>query len=451
MQISKQLFTIGALLFVQAFGHAQTKETRYLSLQEVWEIARARNYEIELAEIAIEQAKGKDLESLSGFFPNISISENYLKSNDPVTVFALKLKQGAFTQQDFALPALNQPAAQDNFTTLVQIKQPLFNLDARYGKSAAGWNVKAKRASAKRARETIFLHVSKAYYGLILAREKFSAIKKAQRSAQLHRNNAKAIFEQGMINKADYLAAEVRLAELKEQQIIARNQIDNAGDALKFLVGLGEENEIMPTDSLGAPVSSASQSNQAATTASRSDLRAMKAGARAANNNQAMQYSSWAPRLNAFGAVEWNASQAFQKDADNWMFGLQLEWNLFEGFGKWGRAKQASAQKQSAELQYRHAVEKAKMEIRIAGRAIHSTQERIIAAQYAVDQADESLRIIEERFNQGLEKTSDLLDKEVALTHARLRHLQAKFDFNVALIELDYTKGAMDIQMEKRK
>ncbi len=429
------LFLAGSSLYGQD-GHV-----RALALQEALKLARQHSYAIQMARSQVEQAKGRSLESLSGFLPHVSLSENYVRSNDPVTVFGLKLKQGVFSQQDFSLSSLNHPDAFDNFSTTFQVQQPVLNLDAIYGKSAASLGVAARKAAARRVEETILLNVKKAYFGLVLATEKLRAIEDALRSARRHRDDAKAAFQQGLVNQADYLGAEVRLSELEEQRITASHEIANASDALKFLMGIEDEARIVPTDTLSVPDSLPAATSLASLGSTRADLQAIAFQKKAANRNLWMKRSSWVPRLNAFGAVEWNASQAFSKDASNWAVGFQLKWQLFEGFGKFGRAKQAAARHEQAEVQYRQAEEKARMEVRRARRALQAARQRLEVARSAVDQARESLRIVEARFAQGLEKTSDLLDKEVALTNAKLRLLKAKYDVTISASELNYALG----------
>ncbi len=440
MKYIKLIFLLFTFL-TAGFTFARNGKILPLSLEKALEMAQKQSYQIQIARSQVSQAKGQNLEAWSGFMPRISISENYMKSNDPVTVFGLKLKQGVFSEVDFNLSALNNPDAFDNFTTTFQMQQPLLNFDAIYGKSAAKLGVQARAEALNRTEEMVVLQVKKAYYGLILTRGNLTAIEGAVESATVHRDDAKAAFEEGLINQADYLAAEVRLAELQEQRISAGDQVANASDGLKFVMGIEEESFIVPTDSLEVPSQMQFEEYGQEQVKTRSDLRALQLQSRAARRNVWMKRSNWIPRLNAFGAIEWNASEAFRKDASNWVVGLQLQWRLFDGLGNFGRTKQAAAQAEEVAVQYRQAEEKAKMEIRQAQRTVQTAKQRIQVAQAAVKQASESLRIVEERFREGLEKTSDLLDKEVTLTNTRLRLLKARHDYAVAASVLQFALG----------
>lgn len=428
------------VVFSATAAWAQNGDVRMLTLEEALDIAKSQAFQVRMAQGELQKAKGQNLESWSGFLPHLAISENYIKSTDPVTAFSIKLKQGIFTQEDFSLSALNNPDAIDNFTTAFQIQQPILNFDAIYGKSAARMGVKARKAALVRTQEAIALEVKKAYFGLILARENLQAIEEAVQSAQSHRDDAKAALEQGLINEADYLAAEVRLGELKEQRITADHQITNASDGLKFVMGIQDEALIVPADSLRVSKKTLPEADTQNIT-SRSDLQALQFKSTAARRNVWMKRSNWVPRLNGFGGIEWNAGRAFREDASSWAFGVQLEWKFFNGLANFGKSKQASAEAEVAAIEYRQAEERAKLEVRKARRAVQAAQQRIEVARTAVAQASESHRITAERFKEGLVKTSDLLDKEVALTNVKLCYLKARHDHAVAVSELEFATG----------
>lgn len=446
--IPKKIILFILLSFTATTAFSQEENVKPVSLEEALSIAKENAYQLRAARSKVEQMKGKNLEAWSGFLPHVSISENYMNSNDPVNVFMMKLKQGVFTEQDFDVSALNNPDDIENFTTSFQIQQPILNFDALFGKAAVAAGIKASKAGAKRTEQAIFLQVHKTYYGLILANENVNAINEAIRSAEAHRNNARSAHEQGLINQADYLGAEVRLAELTEQGITTEHQAANASDMLKLVIGLETPEVILPTDSFskGQPEIKSGESVE-----NRQDLLALKFQQKAASRALAMQRSSFLPRLNGFGSIEWNATEAFKKDASSWAVGLQLQWNIFQGFGNWGRSKQASAEKHQTEIKYEEAEATAKWEIKKAQRALQSANKRIQVAETAVTQAQESLHIVETRFEQGLEKTSDLLDKEVMLTNAKLRLLKARFDLIISKSELQFALGNEPFDAIQRK
>ncbi len=433
------------LLLIMSFAAAtyagETSE-RPLSLAEALEIGQQQGYAVLIARAQLSEAKGQSLEAWSGFLPRLTLSETYIKTNEPVSVFGLKLKQGVFSQQDFALPALNNPAKFENYTGLAKLEVPLLNLDAVFGKAAAVKMVSARKAGLKRAGQVLTHYIRAAYYGLLLSRQNLQAIRAAVASAETHRDNARAAYQEGLISRADFLAAEVRLAELLEQEIMAGNQVHQVNDGLKLLLGVADAVVFVPTDSMTVPMVSIDSENPFIALGERADLAAFRFQEQAARRNLWAVRGRWMPRVNAFGLREWNGAEAFRDNSNNWTVGVQLSWNVFDGFGHWGRSKQAAAKLSQVRYQHSQARQQAENEVAAAMRNIRAARQRIKVAEGAVQQARESLNIVEARFREGLEKTSELLDKEVMFTNAKLRLLKAVHDYNLALSEYELASGA---------
>lgn len=108
---------------------------RRLSLDEALGLAGSNSYQILAARSAAAESRAQDLEAWRAYLPEIVVSERAVRSNDPVAVFGTKLRQGIFGASDFAVSRLNDPDRIDNFSTAVDVRQPLFNLDAMIGKA----------------------------------------------------------------------------------------------------------------------------------------------------------------------------------------------------------------------------------------------------------------------------------------------------------------------------
>lgn len=441
------LLVIGASLMNGTPLHSEQKYK--LSLEQAIKTGLTSGYQIRLAQEALSMAQAKNLEAWNGFLPSITFSESFMKSTDPVTVFGLKLKQGVFTQQDFSLSSLNNPDVFENYSTQIKLELPILNVDAFYHKSAMSASVHAQKANLERTRQSVVFQIKAAYYGLILAYQNLQAVKDALRVAQIHRDEAKLALEQGLLTRADYLLTEVRVQELKEEALIAENNIRDASDQFKFLIGMQEKGLIEPTDSLVAPGTSPLNFSEGVNPALRADVQALHFQQVAAHRQLKAARSAWFPRLNAFGSYEWNDNRFFGQDASNWMIGVQLSWKLFDGLGNWGRHHQASARVREATIAYQQAYHQASNEANSAYRKISIAQQRYQVAQKALQQASESLRLIRERFEVGLVKTSELLEHELQYTRARLRSLKAKFDYHVALDQWELAHAPEEREVKK--
>jgi outer membrane protein TolC len=65
-------------------------------------------------------------------------------------------------------------------------------------------------------------------------------------------------------------------------------------------------------------------------------------------------------------------------------------------------------------------------------------------AKTAADQAEEGLRIVKNRYNNGLLTIVDLLDAELAHQQARTNYFKALHDYKVARVDLELAAGIID-------
>jgi outer membrane protein len=77
-----------------------------------------------------------------------------------------------------------------------------------------------------------------------------------------------------------------------------------------------------------------------------------------------------------------------------------------------------------------------------------SAWKSIAVARQAVDQAEEGLRIVSNRYSGGLLTIVDLLDAQTALQQARTHHFKAMHDYRVARIELALAAGTITKDFE---
>lgn len=441
-------------------AYAQEQNVRQLTLEEALKLARTNNHQVQIAREQLSQAKGQSLEAWNGFLPKVTVSETFVRSDDPVAVFGAKLRQQRFNAGDFGgpgatamtnfmdpnLPLLNNPGEVNNFNTAIEVQQPILNFDAIYGKAAASAAVSGREYGVKRAEEAISLGVEKVYFGITLAKDKVAAIDQALKSINAYSSEAKAAFDKGLINEADLLSVQVRQAELQEQKMVAENDFRNASDNLRFLLRIEDNVLIDPVDSIvvNDTIPQVDVDNPAV---ERNDIKAMESFETAASRNFNRTWMGWLPRINGFARYDWHSDEILGDDGKNWMLGIRAEWDVLEGLGigKYGRVQKASAEAEEMRIKYEEAKEKSIVEVRQAMRDLVSARERVQIAEKSVAQAETSYRIVSSRFREGLERSSELLTKEAMLTNAKLRLLKAKYDYKIAMQELFYYSGSYPV------
>ncbi|WP_372751026.1 TolC family protein [Labilibaculum sp.] len=417
-------------------GQAQTEEMK-LSLKEALLKASENNWEINKAKAQARAAKADYRQTNSVFLPNVSLSHTGVATTDPLSSFGFKLKQEITTEADFNPSVLNDPDQTRNFNTKIEVQQPLFNLDGIYGRKAANASMKAVDFKTERTIKYTKFEVKKAYYQLELAKEAISVLHSSKEAAlsalEVSENNLK----QGFIKDADLLSAKVRVLEIDNQLADASNQQKSAGEYLAYLLGLEINVAIVPTDNLENKPSLLNGIDQEFKIENRSDINAYKKGVEARENMLKSQKMQFLPRLNAFGAYEWNDDQLLGTSANNYLIGASLSWNLFSGYKNIAKVQKAKAELKISELDFGEYLSRNNMEIQSAKRNLKVAYDKIELSKLAKEQAEEVHRIRSNRYKQGLEKTTDLLYSEAVSMSKNLDYINSLFNYHVAVFQLE--------------
>lgn len=414
-----------------------TSAVLHLSEEDAVRRARDGSFPVRRAASETERMRAQKRQTLGVFLPQLTASEEATRTTDPVNAFGFKLKQERFAQSDFQIDQLNDPDRIDNFSTKLEAEQPLFNLDGLFRRRAASDAVRAASLSEQRTEEVISFETRKGYYGLVLAEQRVGVIDSALAAARSNEQKAQDLFEQGMINRADVLAAQVRVSELESERARARADRRTAADRLRVLLGLEEDVDIEPTDSLTKTTAQVAQIDVGRINQTRSDMRALRYRADAAKEQTRGAWTEFVPTLNARGTYAWNDDTAFGTRGSGYTVGVALTWNLFSGFQNIGRAQENEARLQEAQIQVEEQALKNQVDIAEARRDLRTTRQEIAQAETAVAQARESLRIRSDRYTEGLAQTTDLLQAEATLAERRLAYLKALYDHNIAIYRLE--------------
>jgi outer membrane protein TolC len=414
-------------VMLPAKAYAQSPDTLALSMQEAVQHAQEQNYQVRTAAAETDATRAGARQALSAFLPQVSVAENATATTDPLNAFGFLLKQETVTQADFAPEALNDPDRIDNYTTQVTIQQPVLNLEGLFARRAATRRAEAAALRTQRTARNVRFQVQTQYYRLVLTRERRSVIAAALQAARSNRDRAEDLLDQGMITQADVLAARVRVLELEADQTEVQAAVKDAADQLRYLLGMDEKTRITPTDDLPDPIETPVQVDVQAVNAERSDMRALRLRRNAAEQRVNAARAAFLPTVNAQGGYEWNDPTPFGTEASGWTVGISLTWNVFGGFRQIGGMQQARANERAAELAVRDQALQNEVEIEAAQRALATSRERIQQTRAVVEQARASYRLRSDRFDQGLESTSDLLQAEAQLAESRLAALQARY------------------------
>ncbi|NTU57909.1 MAG: TolC family protein [Chlorobiaceae bacterium] len=429
-------------LLLSAFAVSSQAEaaTMRLSIEDALKMAHERNTSIKAVRARIDQADARIVQSRQAYLPKVKISETWLHTTDPGANLVFKLQQGIVTAQDFDPNRLNHPAGISDFQTSLEVMQPLYNADAHIGRSIAVTARKAQVFMADRAVENIDLYVKKAYYGMILATKNLADIEQSIVIMQAYSREAARGYSAGLLTKSDKLSTDVRLAELREQKLMMQDEIRNAGDALRMMLGLNADDTLVPSGDL-APDPKLPAGAAGASHAGRSDLKALDAFREVTGFQYDMARAQYMPRVNAFAQQNWHDSSLVGLGGSGFTIGVNVQWNIYDGMATKGKVQEAKAQELEARYNYEAAKEQGELEVNKARRALASSVERIAVSKKSLEEARVSFDFIGQQYKTGMAMTFELLMREGAYTWAKLRFNQARYDYSVAKSELDFYSG----------
>lgn len=432
MKTKLLLLTFAFLGFTSTF---QAQDIVSISKSEVMNKVNEDNTSLKISEQEFIEARSDYRQTNAVYLPNITASHTGIATTNPLMAFGSKLNQGILTQNDFNPALLNDPSQVQSFATKFEIQQPLVNLDGMYQRKAAKSKMTAMALKTERTSDFLAFEVDRAYMELQLAYKGVDVLKQALNAANANKQLADNSFKQGYLQRADVLNVDVRVTEVLNQLQTAKSNVQNASNYLSFLMNDDRYVIYNPTDSLEVAVSTMHHKN---ISENRSDIKAMHLATHAYEAMNKADKMAFLPRLNAFGSYELYDDKLFQGSASGYLFGAQLSWDLFQGSKRIGKAQKSQAELEKSKLEYSQYVSQSNLELNKARRAYLDAENKLKLTSLSLEQSKESLRIRTNRFEEGLEKTSDLLIAETQFAQKQLEYYQTVFEYNYAQAYLEF-------------
>ncbi len=453
-------YTIGRTLFCNLFSGlavvmglgilfpcgSLAAENPKLSISQAVETALVHNPNLEAAQKRIRAAEEKITQADAGLMPQAYLSQRYSHTNNPMWAFGTKLNQEQITAADFDPNRLNDPDAIDNFATFVSVSWPVYDSGQTwYGRQQARLNHDAVNFTAGRVRQQVIGRTITAYMGVLLSDENLKVMKQTLETARTHFRMVESRFKGGFVVKSDLLRAQVHIADLEQQRLHAQSQTDIARCMLNVAMGVDGNMQYELSSSLekGSGLGESLDVWIAKALSARPDLIHLKLQEDIAGKEVNKARSAHYPSVSLEGNYEINSEKG-DDFGDNYNIGALVSVNLYSGGRISSGIREAQASREEVNAMIRATEQQVCGETRQAFFNAQSAWERIKVAQAATGQAEESLRIVQNRYNSGLFTITDLLDAETALQQARTNHLRAVHDYRVASVQLALAAGILD-------
>ncbi len=425
---------IGTLLLATALPALAAGVT----LQDALRAAVADRPQAQAARAEAAAAAAAIGEARSGWLPHLTVSEQFLRTDEPAGSLFIALNQERNVMADPAYD-LVAPERQDDFETRVQLTQMLYDPAIDFGLRRARTTGEAATARAAwRAEEAAFA-AFRAYLDVQQAEAALAWAESSRQEAAEITRLAEERRRAGIGLKADELRAGVQLAETQRRELAVRNDLTLARRHLALAMGRagGEVGIAAPLDEQIFPAAAGEDID------ARTDLRAMALQVDAAGLAVRQSRAEWLPRLALTARYAWHdENRPFAGDAEAWAVGAGLDWELFDGLRRSSATARAMAEQQAAAArldEHRRQQQLALEEARL--RAAEARLQRDSARQ-AITAAAESRRLLLQRFETGLSELAELLAAQSALDHARFDAVSAASRHLLALGSIHFQAGS---------
>jgi outer membrane protein TolC len=421
-----------------------------LSLHDAASIALEKN-PLRKAALADTRAASAGVQEAHSFLmPHVTFAEQATRGDDPVYVFGSKLRQQRFTVADFALNKLNTPLPYGNFTTRFGGTWNLFDSFASWRgvDRAKAMNIAANHQLERTDQEIVF-RVVQSYYGVLLATKQLEVAVQSEKTAKSIMDRSQVRYDTGLMVESDVLSTKVRLASREQDLIRARNDLKLAQAQLSTAMGVSVDMAYEPADPLAErnlTVNPLADLEQKALT-TRPDLKRMEAQQSAQELSVAIAKSSFGPRLNAFAGWEMdNPTFLAGGGGNNWLGGIELQIDLFQGGAKRAALSRERANAEKIAALKQAANDAVRLEVRQAYYDQDASRQQVEVARTAITEAQENLRIDQDRYEGGLLTITDLLGAEEAAQRTQADYWQAIFHFHVSYANLELACGTLNLQ-----
>ena len=423
-----------------------------LSVEEAVRLALERNVGIVAAEASLDEARSAQYSALAGVLPSVSL--NAARSG-----FWQNERTGTQVFGGFVVPTPRSDLEQFSTDPTVNASWQVLNLASLSGVQAARTGVGAARDRRQASRNDVSYATRQKYYDVVRAVLTADVNADALSLARDEERRVRALFEVGSVSRSDLLQAQVRTAQSELDSLISRNAVLTRRIALADQLGMSESEMGLVDTTLtttietfdAAQILEEAGRNRPDIAAAEAEFNAAKASLRAANFRRL-------PYLSLSGSATFQPRSSFKvtepvpDSADIVLTGfnesdleysarIALNWNVFDGFATDAAIASARARRMRAESAHDQLRRNLEGEVRQVLLAYREATEGLQVASRALESAEESHKLIQQKYNVGSATILELINAQVQLQRAANDEVGARAAIKVAEAAVARVRG----------
>jgi len=414
-----------------------------LTPSEVMERVESQNADVGAARVGLEQALNGKRQARAGHLPRLGAGSSLTRGDGPVYVFGSLLNQRQFTQENFALDALNHPGYQTNIKSWLRADVPVFTgFELRDAGFLADLGVEEATGRLEAVRQSLRFTVVQTLLAQWQADERGRVLSQRIVSAEREIASAERLRDRGLVLGSDFFAAQAVLTGLRAWQVATTREAQTAQETLTILLkstapivvqgNLAEVSKNLPP--LDALLNLAK--NQ------RADVLVAKTQTQKAGVVLSQENSSLLPRVDAMAQVETNTDD-FSSNPSHRLVMVEARWFLGDP-ARASRREGAQVRQREGQEQERALADKIDIEIRQAWGGFSGAQEVLPVLNTMIVEAKKSLEMVRPLYRQGRQSLLDVIRAEEALAQAENQRLQTLCQMQIFRARALRATGTLD-------
>lgn len=432
------------ILVFYCFGQLTAQEqNKAFTLQQAIEYAIKNSPSYLNAELDQKSAEYKRKEIAGIGFPQISAS---IDVKDYIEI-PTSLIPGEF----FGAPAGTfipvKFGTKYNSTAGFSASQLLFSSDYIFGLKASKEFINLSRISVTRSKAELAAQVSKAYYNVIINRDRIKLLDANIVRLKKIFDDTKAFNEQGFVELIDVERLEVQYNNLVTEKSKTDKLIGLSETLLKFQMGYKLSEPIALSDSLKVEEKQFEELNvNKLDFSARPDYQLMQAQQKLLDLDVKRLKWGYLPTLAAYGAYQYNAQrQEFDLlDTDKKWFkialiGVTLNLNIFDGLQRYNKVQQAKISSFKNKNTLKTIELAAEMEATVASVQYNNAYTSLLVQKKNMELAQHVYDVAQKKYSGGVGSNLEIVTAETSLKEAQTNYYNSVYDMLVA--KIDYQKA----------
>ncbi|MFA9390711.1 MAG: TolC family protein [Prolixibacteraceae bacterium] len=306
---------------------------------------------------------------------------------------------------------------------------------------AAEVDVAMVREDLRKVEGELLTELVTRYYGLALAVQVVEVRRQMFEAMDRHYSDAQKLFNEGIIAKVEFLHASVARNEAERELKQSQRNVEIVQSGLFATLALDSISSILPASHLFVNkellpldewVFRAYESNpQLKQVEGKKELVNIKTGIDKGN------YLPTVAMLGTFNLAEKNLSPY----TPNWLVGVGLKWNVFEGFARHNQLKASTSMMSQVDYAEQQAHDNLRAYLTKLYHELNMQLEQIKELESTLELANEYCVSTEKAFDEGFAASSLVVDAHTKITQVKAMRLKVFYEYDVTLSNLFQTAG----------